>query len=564
MRRASSRRADATSASSRRTARHATIGDGSIKSGTWYIGVVADGCWSTSPMRRAMAGRPELDDGQGLRPMARDGADHRRAPIDRYGAEALGFTWSIFNEPDLGPLFWRTDWDELQRYYDYTTDAVLRAFEDRGYDSDRVFIGGLRARRDFRHPSEAGGVSRPLLAAGHGQRGLAAERRGGRSALAGKRSRRVETLCRDHGGKGSPCNFVSIHSYDRSEMMAAKLIRAKEAALAIDPGYPGRLGQFARVVSQLVPAARRSGRRQLPGRRLLLHLVRRCDRPPASAGGEEPRVCLRRDVLDGLAAAAESRRGECRDARAAVRAGRARRKRPAGHGARADLPRAGAVVRHGRSLLAAASAATGRPRGGRLRRARRPRRCAGCAYRHHPQDTQSRSETAFDIGLAIDHLGWDGPARVEEHRFDKDHNSYFRELRDLRDRAAMPGQTMRWPQRGHSRRQRQSGFATWPNAAHRGYDPPAANRRPIAAHGPRGRQRAEPVGDSARSVQKAKISVRPTRTPRRSCGPRPGHIRGPGRIPWGCGDAPASRALRPAVPRPVSNKWHSPTLPCQG
>ena len=63
--------------------------------------------------------------------------------IDRYGADALGFTWSVFNEPDLGPLFWRADWNELQTFYDYTTDAVLRAFEDRGLASEKVFIGGL-------------------------------------------------------------------------------------------------------------------------------------------------------------------------------------------------------------------------------------------------------------------------------------------------------------------------------------------------------------------------------------------------------------------------------------
>ena len=46
--------------------------------------------------------------------------------IDRYGEAALGFTWSVFNEPDLGPVFWRVDWDELQKFYDYTTDAILR------------------------------------------------------------------------------------------------------------------------------------------------------------------------------------------------------------------------------------------------------------------------------------------------------------------------------------------------------------------------------------------------------------------------------------------------------
>ena len=63
--------------------------------------------------------------------------------IDRYGAKSLEFSWSIFNEPDLGPIFWRADWTELQKFYDFTTDAILRAFEDRGYESDKVFIGGL-------------------------------------------------------------------------------------------------------------------------------------------------------------------------------------------------------------------------------------------------------------------------------------------------------------------------------------------------------------------------------------------------------------------------------------
>src|SRR5205823_6057629 len=41
--------------------------------------------------------------------------------------------------------------------------------------------------------------------------------------------------------KGSPCDFISIHSYNRSEMMAAKLIRAKEIALEIDSDFYQRL-----------------------------------------------------------------------------------------------------------------------------------------------------------------------------------------------------------------------------------------------------------------------------------------------------------------------------------
>ena len=157
--------------------------------------------------------------------------------IDRYGEAALGFTWSVFNEPDLGPIFWRADWNELQTFYDYTTDAILRAFEDRGYDSRRAFVGGLelggifgtnlRLREFLTHcsPRARAKGALPLNAA-------VADRQ-----LDGKRSKRVELLCREHGGKGSPCDFVSIHSYNRSEMMAAKLIRAKEVALEIDPDY---------------------------------------------------------------------------------------------------------------------------------------------------------------------------------------------------------------------------------------------------------------------------------------------------------------------------------------
>ena len=41
----------------------------------------------------------------------------------------------------------------------------------------------------------------------------------------------------EHAGKGSPCDFISIHSYNQAELMAAKLIRAKEMALEIDPDY---------------------------------------------------------------------------------------------------------------------------------------------------------------------------------------------------------------------------------------------------------------------------------------------------------------------------------------
>ena len=84
--------------------------------------------------------------------------------IDRYGEAALDFTWSVFNEPDLGPLFWRADWDELQRFYDYTDRR-----HPAGLRGPRLRLEeGLHRRpgagRDLRHEPEAARVPRPLLA----------------------------------------------------------------------------------------------------------------------------------------------------------------------------------------------------------------------------------------------------------------------------------------------------------------------------------------------------------------------------------------------------------------
>ena len=60
-------------------------------------------------------------------------------------------------------------------------------------------------------------------------------------------------------------------------------------------------------------------------------------------------------------------------------------------------------------------------------------------YSHHAEDTQSRSEASFDVTLDVEGLGIQGPARVEEYRFDQDHNSPFKLARSLRDRPAATG-----------------------------------------------------------------------------------------------------------------------------
>lgn len=165
--------------------------------------------------------------------------------IQRYGEACLDFVWSVLNEPDLAVAFWRSrDWDELQKFYDYTVDAILRSFEDHGYDSRRVVVGGLEIGAIFGARIEGPILKKFLIhcsptATGEGALELNAafaDRR-----LDGKRSQRVERLCGEHGGRGSPCDFISIHGYNAAEVLAAKLHRGKQLALEIDPEYYAQL-----------------------------------------------------------------------------------------------------------------------------------------------------------------------------------------------------------------------------------------------------------------------------------------------------------------------------------
>jgi len=359
--------------------------------------------------------------------------------IDRYGESASGFTWSVFNEPDLGPVFWRADWDELQKFYDHATDAILRAFEDRGLDSSKVLIGGLelggifgtnlRLREFLAHCSP-----RARAEGASPENAAVADRR-----LDGKRSRRVEALCREHGGKGSPCDFISIHSYNRSELMAAKLIRAKEVALEIDPDYYRALwvnshescpdwmpppdvaaadaylgnGYFptwcADVVHrQLLQAARDP--RYAYGETILTVWP-----PPANFAG-----------LNAVTRVIHCDDGDGRSDRTVT----------------VPMP-----IFHALGMLSDMGdrywVLPERVAGGNVTGGFASRDDRGVIrillYAHHAQDTQSRSEASFDVTLDLDGLGWAGPARVEEHRFDRDHNSPFRLARALRDRPAPSG-----------------------------------------------------------------------------------------------------------------------------
>ena len=158
--------------------------------------------------------------------------------IDRYGTATLDFAWSIGNEPDLGPNFWSGTWDEFQRFYDYTIDGVLRAFEDKGMDSNRVRVGGLefgvvRTFGNAKCKSFLGHASPTAVYPGEVSENAAyADPR-----LNGKRSQRVEDLCAANGGKGTPLDFVSVHCYSRSQGAAESMKWTKDQALAIDPVY---------------------------------------------------------------------------------------------------------------------------------------------------------------------------------------------------------------------------------------------------------------------------------------------------------------------------------------
>jgi hypothetical protein len=54
-------------------------------------------------------------------------------------------------------------------------------------------------------------------------------------------------------------------------------------------------------------------------------------------------------------------------------------------------------------------------------------------YAHNALDTQSRSEQTFNVALDVAGVPWPR-VRVKEYRFDREHNTYYRLGRQLRDR----------------------------------------------------------------------------------------------------------------------------------
>jgi hypothetical protein len=359
--------------------------------------------------------------------------------IDRYGAAALDFPWSVFNEPDLGALFWRPGLDELQMFYDYTVDAILRAFEDRGYDSGKVFVGGLElggifganlpyVREFLTHCSpRAPAVKGALL-----RNAAFADRR-----LDGKRSQRVEALCWAHEGRGSPCDFISIHAYNRSEVMADKLARAKEIALEVDVAYYDRLWV--------------SSHESCPG---WMPLTDPAYGDSYLGNGYFPTWCadvvrrqLRRAAADGRYAFGESiltfwtwpntNFGGGNDCVRALHVAD-------GDGAAKRIVTVPMPILHFLGLLAAMGpeyhVLTEQTAGGHVVSgfaSEGPDALRVLLYSHNARDTESRCDKDLEVILNLAGLK-QRKVSVREYRFDKDHNSYFHLGHKLREQ---PGET---------------------------------------------------------------------------------------------------------------------------
>jgi hypothetical protein len=341
--------------------------------------------------------------------------------IERYGSATLEWPWVIFNEPDLMSAYWRNrDWAELQRFYDYTADAILRAFEDHGYNSDNVRVGGLELGAIFgeRHlrlddflfhcsPHVDSEDAVTFNAAYADPR------------LDGKRSERVERLCGANNGMGAPLDFLSVHSYDASDTAAAKLIRSKERALEIDPVYYETLP----VVShETVPTWRRildpdAGEMYL-GNGYFTSWMADYQARLLEQGAIDARYTYGGELVlmhwPGIVKNFDNLNDTVRAIRLAERTEVI--PQPSFHFVNLLSTLAGGF------WVLPLEEIGGHAVGGFASLTDEDLRIV--VYAHHHEDTPSRSEAKFHIELHLEGLPWER-VTVAEHRFDRHHNSYY-------------------------------------------------------------------------------------------------------------------------------------------
>ncbi len=373
-----------------------------------------------------------IDGGSGT--TAKDLAQHHEVTrritshlIERYGDATLEWPWVILNEPDLMALYWRNrDWEELQRFYDYTADAILRAFEDHGYDSDEVRVGGLELGaiwgdqhlrlEDFLiHCSpKADSEDALTLNAAYAD-----------ARLDGKRSDRVERLCGANDGMGSPLDFLSIHSYDASDVAAAKLIRSKEIALEIDAEHYADLP----VVShETVPTWRRildpGAAGMYLGNGYFTSWMADYQARLLQQGAEDARYAYGGELIlmhwPGILTNFQSLNDTVRKIRLEDR--EEVTPKPSFH-----FVNLLSTLRGGYWVFPLEEVG-GHAVSGYASLTEEDLRIV--VYAHHHEDTASRSGAAFEIELRLQGIEWDRVS-VKEHRFDRDHNSYYRLAREF-------------------------------------------------------------------------------------------------------------------------------------
>ncbi len=370
--------------------------------------------------------------------------------LERYGDDCLDFVWSIFNEPDLSPVFWRcADWIQLQKFYDYSTDAILRAFEDKGYDSDRVFIGGLELGAIFgaRGLRVHAFLAHCSPSATH-EEALAYNAAFADPRLDGRRSRRVETLCRASGGRGAPCDFISIHAYERSQEAANKLITAKEIALAIDPRYyadlwvnthESCLNWSGHPDAAVGDSYMGNGYFPTWCADVASRLLHRAAADPRYAYGESILTVWPWPNQNFTGMNAVTREIHVDDN---------------GDGREDRTETVVMPIFHFLTLLSGMGERywllPEETEGGHVLSgfaSRREEEIRLVLYAHNGADMESRSDKTFDVSLELAGTGWRG-ATMEEYRFDKAHNTYYELAKALAKRttagqAAAPEQLQR-------------------------------------------------------------------------------------------------------------------------
>jgi glycosyl hydrolase family 39 (putative alpha-L-iduronidase) len=160
--------------------------------------------------------------------------------IDRHGPKVATWTFSVGNEPDLSQFWVGTD-NEFLEYYDYTVNAVLRAFEEQGLDASQVSVGGVEATGLF--PGYEGQILyHASPTADNPFPGL--EEKNfvcANPAFDGMRAARVDEICAAYGDKGTPLDFLSVHSYASAAAAAGIVEGVRDSSLSIDPSWFARL-----------------------------------------------------------------------------------------------------------------------------------------------------------------------------------------------------------------------------------------------------------------------------------------------------------------------------------